>query len=140
MIYLHGIICHYGKSTLSHTYIRHLINKEHLWFKLNSFSLTESWSWGWSYMLINFVYCLLFFACRCFYRRPKLFGAFQFRAGFGRNFIRMHIPNQTERPLWVARTAMPALWGLLCPSPMLFLRSLPRAPRAHKPSNGSKRR
>ena len=92
------------------------------------------------YMLINFVYCLLFFACSCLYRRPKLFGASHFGAGFGRNFIRMHVPSQNETPLWVARTAMRDLRGLLCPSPMLFLRSLPRTPRAQKTSYGSSRR
>ena len=127
------------KYTITHMYTPSH-QQEHLWFKLKSFSLMESWSWGWFYMLINFVYCLLFFACSCFYRRPKLFVALPFRAGFGLNFIRMHVPIQTETPLWFARTAVQALRGLLCPSPMLFLRSLPRAPRAQKPSNGSGRR
>ena len=123
-----------------YTCIRYLINKEHLWFKLKSFSLMESWSWGWFYMLINFVFCLLFFACSSLYRRPKVCVVSILPAGFGYNFIQMHVPNQTETPLSVARTAVRALRGLLCPCTMLLLRSLPRASRAQKPSNGSSRR
>ena len=135
-IYIYVCVCVCGRAR-AHVYA---ISSTKNISDLKSFSLMETWSWGWFYMLINFVYCLLFFACSCLYRRPKLFGATHFGAGFGRNFIRMHVPNQTETPLWVARTAVGALRGLLCPSPMLFLRSLPRTPRAQKTSYGSSRR
>ena len=40
-------------------------------------------------------------------------------------FIRMHVPSQTERILFVASKAVR---GLLCPSPLLLLRSLSRVP------------
>ena len=42
----------------------------------------------------------------------------------------MHLPSQTERPLFIATRT---LWGLLCPSLLLLLCSLSRVPRAQKP-------
>ena len=41
----------------------------------------------------------------------------------------MHLPSQTERPLFIATRT---LWGLLCPSLLLLLCSLSRVPRTQK--------
>ena len=68
-------------------------------------------------------------ACRLFWRDPKLFPAFlSFWNWF--IYILMHIPSQTESPLFLATKAVR---GLLCPSLLLLLRSLSRVPRAQKP-------
>ena len=68
-------------------------------------------------------------ACRLFWRDPKLFPAFlSFWNWF--MYILMHIPSQTESPLFLATKAVR---GLLCPSLLLLLRSLSRVPRAQKP-------